>query len=105
MEIVAADSWLVMEMIHIDLLKVISDHPYEGRTIGQAATANGKKVVEYEVPEYKNKKCLSCKGKFNVKSRYQVCKLCDQLIHVNNHKRCLKMRNYVKDKDFVCFKC
>ena len=81
------------------------DHPYEGRTIGQAATANGKKVVEYEVPEYKNKKCLSCKGKFNVKSRYQVCKLCDQLIHVNNHKKCLKMRNYVKDKDFVCFKC
>ena len=63
------------------------DHPYEGRTIGQAATANGKKVVEYEVPEYKNKKCLSCKGKFNVKSRYQVCKLCDQLIHVNNHKK------------------
>ena len=44
------------------------DHPYEGRTIGQAATANGKKVVEYEVPEYKNKKCLSCKAKFNVKS-------------------------------------
>jgi hypothetical protein len=80
-------------------------HPYEERLIGQVATANGKKTKEYEVPEYKNKKCLSCRGKFNIKSKYQVCKLCDQLIHVNNNKKCHKMKQYAKDKNFVCYKC
>ena len=80
-------------------------HPYEGRSIGKVAQSNGKKTKDYEVPEYKNKKCLSCKGKFNIRSKYQVCKLCDQLIHVNNNKKCLKMKKYVKDKEFVCYKC
>ena len=80
-------------------------HPYEGRSIGKVAHSNGKKTKDYEVPEYKNKKCLSCKGKFNIRSKYQVCKLCDQVIHVNNNKKCLKMKRFIKDKEFVCFKC
>ena len=45
-------------------------HPYEGRSIGKVAQSNGKKTKDYEVPEYKNKKCLSCKGKFNIRSKY-----------------------------------
>jgi hypothetical protein len=79
------------------------DHPYKDRRIGKAF--GGKKVVEHEVPEYKGKKCLVCKGRFNVKSKYQICKLCDKLVHVNNNKKCLKMKKYVKDENFVCILC
>ena len=63
------------------------NHPYKDRRIGKAA--GGKEVVDHEIPEYKGKKCLVCKGNFNVKSRYQICKLCDKLVHVNNNKNCL----------------
>ena len=79
-------------------------HPYEGRVLGEVA-ANGKEVMEFEVPEYKNKKCMVCRGKFNIRSKYQICKICDKLVHVNNNKRCYKMKKYVKDKNFVCCNC
>ena len=80
------------------------EHPFVDRVIGKVA-ANGKKKKESEVPEYKNKKCLACGGKFNVKSKYQVCKLCDKLIHVNNNKKCHKMKNFLKDRNYVCLHC
>ena len=79
------------------------NHPYKDRRIGKAA--GGKEVVDHEIPEYKGKKCLVCKGNFNVKSRYQICKLCDKLVHVNNNKKCLKMKKYVKDPNFICILC
>ena len=81
------------------------NHPYGERIIGQVANANGKRTRQYEEPIYKNKRCLSCRGKFNIRSKYQVCKLCDQLIHVNNNKKCMKMKKFVTDKDFICQKC
>ena len=61
------------------------NHLYQDREIGKAV--GGKKFTEHEVPEYKGKKCLQCKGRFNIKSKYQVCKLCDRLVHVNNNKK------------------
>ena len=66
---------------------------------------NGKEASEHVEPEYKGKRCLVCKGKFNVKSKYQVCKLCDRLVHVNNNKKCHKMRKYAKDNNFICCDC
>ena len=48
-----------------------------------------------------------CNGRFNKRSKYQVCKLCDKLIHVNNNKKCMKMkmRQYKRDDDFICQPC
>ena len=43
-------------------------HLYQDREIGKAV--GGKKFTEHEVPEYKGKKCLQCKGRFNIKSKY-----------------------------------
>ena len=43
------------------------------------------------------KKCMSCKGKFNTRSKYQICKICDKLIHVNNKKKCMKMKDFRKN--------
>ena len=86
------------------LSSVEENNPYEDRMIGKVHE-NGKKTNEYEVPEYKNKKCLACKGKFNIRSKYQVCKLCDEFIHVNNNKKCHKMKKYSRDENFVCFLC
>ena len=80
------------------------NHPYVNRIIGKAALG-GKKAKEHDVPEYKGKKCLVCRGKFNVKSKYQVCKLCDQLVHVNNNKKCHKMKKFAKDVNFICISC
>ena len=80
------------------------NHPYVDRIIGKAVPS-GKTATEYEAPEYKGKKCLVCKGKFNVKSKYLVCKLCDKLVHVNNKKKCHKMKNFSKDVNFICIRC
>jgi len=30
---------------------------------------------------------------------------CDNLVHVNNKKKCYKMKKYVKDRNFVCRNC
>ena len=79
-------------------------HCFRNRVIGQAVK-NGKEVTEYVEPEYKGKRCLVCKGKFNIKSKYHVCKLCDRLIHVNNNKKCYKMRRFSKDDNFICCDC
>ena len=79
------------------------NHPYTGRRIGKAH--GGKKPVEHEVPEYKGKHCLVCKGKFNVKSKYQMCKLCDRLVHVNNKKKCFKMNSFARDENYICILC
>ena len=76
-------------------------HPYGGRVLCEVA-ANGKKTMEYEVPEDMNTKCTVCRGKFNIRSKYQNCKLCDKLVHVNYNKRCYKMKKYVKNKNFSC---
>ena len=83
---------------------VESNDPYEGRVIGKT-NKNGKKDIEYEKPEYHKKRCLACNGIFNKKSKYQICKLCDNLIHVNNNKNCLKMKTFKKDENFVCKNC
>ena len=48
-----------------------SNHPYNDREIGKC-NANGKEAQEYEKPEYLRKRCLSCNGKFNKRSKYQV---------------------------------
>ena len=81
-----------------------SNHPYSDRVIGKC-NANGKAAQEYEKPEYLKKRCLSCNGKFNKRSKYQVCKLCDKLTHVNNNNKRFKMKHYKKDENFICKKC
>ena len=50
------------------------NHAFVNRVIGRTVK-NGKEASNYEKPEYKGKKCLVCNGKFNVKSKYHVCKL------------------------------
>ena len=79
-------------------------HAFENRVLGKTVK-NGKEASDHVEPEYKGKKCLVCKGKFNVKSKYQVCKLCDRLVHVNNNKKCHKMRKFFKDDNFICCDC
>ena len=80
------------------------NHAFANRVIGRTVK-NGKEASNYEKPEYKGKKCLVCNGKFNVKSKYHVCKLCDRLVHVNNNKKCYKMDKYLKDSNYICFNC
>ena len=53
-------------------------HCFQNRVIGRAVK-NGKEATEYVEPEYKGKRCLVCKGKFNIKSKYHVRKICDRL--------------------------
>ena len=79
------------------------DHQYQDRVIG--ITVRGLRQREFEAPEYKGKKCLVCKGGFNVKSKYLVCKFCDRLVHVNNQKKCFKMKNFFKNPNYVCQVC
>ena len=44
-------------------------HEFENRIIGKTVR-NGKEASEYVEPEYRGKRCLVCKGKFNVRSKY-----------------------------------
>ena len=81
-----------------------SNNPYGDRVLGRAGQ-NGRQEPEYQRSEFKGKRCLSCNGKFTKQSKYQICKLCDKLTHVNNKKKCLKMKEYKKDDDFICKHC
>ena len=44
-------------------------HEFENKIIGKTVR-NGKDASEYVEPEYTGKRCLVCKGKFNVRSKY-----------------------------------
>ena len=76
---------------------------YAHREIGITARVSNR--LTEGVPEYKGKKCYECKGKFNKRSKYQVCKFCDRFVHVNNNKKCLKMKTYEKSVNFICRLC
>ena len=78
-----------------------SNNPYSDRHIGKVKDQE----VQYGRLEYLKKRCMVCNGRFNKRSKYQVCKLCDKLIHVNNNRKCMKMRHYKRDDDFICQPC
>ena len=75
---------LVIEVLtvkHQGQLKVTEQiQTFQNRVIGQAVK-NSKEATEYVEPEYQGKRFPVCKGKFNIKSKYHVCQLCDLLIY------------------------